>query len=127
VLQQEQAPLGAYAILKKTGFRGATRVYRALDRLGDLGFVRKLESLNASIACSDRGKASPAAFLICDQCGWIREIVDARKMKELQASLGQSDFQVVRAVVELHGICSSCAGRTTHAEKVSTSNRLRQV
>jgi len=127
VLQQADAPLGAYAILKEAGFRGATQVYRALDRLGDLGFVRKLESLNSFIACSDRDKASPAAFLICDQCGWIRELVDAREIKELQASLGQSDFQVVRAVVELHGICSSCAGRATHAEKVSTSNRSRQV
>jgi len=127
VLQQADAPLGAYAILKETGFRGATQVYRALDRLGDLGFVRKLESLNAFIACADQGRASPAAFLICDQCGLIHELADAREIKELQASLDQSNFQVIRAVVELHGICSSCAGRATHAEKVSPSNRSRQV
>lgn len=126
-LRQADAPLGAYAILKETGFRGATQVYRALDRLADLGLVRKLESLSAFIACSAEGQASPTAFVICDQCGMIHEVADARGIKELQESLGQSNFQVSRTVVEFHGTCASCAGYLSDMEKPSTSNRLKQV
>lgn len=117
VLYQEQASLGAYAILKKTGFRGATQVYRALERLTSLGLARKLESMNAYIAVSAGAQSSPTAFAICDQCGHIHEVADANEIKQLQECLARMNFQVERTVVEFHGLCSLCFENSPEARK----------
>lgn len=121
VLQQAEAPLGAYTILRRAGFRGATQVYRALEGLADQGLVRKLESLNAYIACSIACQSAPTAFAICDQCGLIQEVADAREIKQFQEYLAQSNFHVSRTVVEFHGVCSSCSDRSHAKEKPPTS------
>ncbi|RBW52142.1 transcriptional repressor [Marinobacter sp. F3R11] len=126
VLLQADASLGAYAILKKTGFRGATQVYRALEKLVDLGLARKLESLNAYIAVSAKGQSSPTAFAICDQCGHIHEVVEASEIKQLHECLAQLNFQVERTVIEFHGVCSICSGHS-HEDKATPSYpRLKQ-
>ena len=52
-LTKSQAPMSAYAILnqlREHGFRAPLQVYRALDKLGELGLVHRLESLNAFVA-----------------------------------------------------------------------------
>lgn len=117
VLQQERAPLGAYAILKKTGFRAATQVYRALEKLVDLGLARKLESMNAYITVSTSAQSSPTAFAICDRCGHINEIADASEIKQLQEHLARLNFQVGRIFVELHGVCSLCSDNLREARQ----------
>jgi len=127
VLQQAQAPLGAYAILKRAGFRGAPQVYRALEGLANHGLVRKLESLNAYIACSIACQSAPTAFAICDQCGLIQEVADAREIKQFQEYLAQSNFHVSRTVVEFHGMCSSCSDRSQTTEQPPTSMTPKQA
>ncbi|MDO6824885.1 Fur family transcriptional regulator [Marinobacter sp. 1_MG-2023] len=126
VLLQADASLGAYAILKKTGFRGATQVYRALERLVDLGMARKLESLNAYIAVSAEGHSTPTAFAICDQCGHIHEVVEAQEIKQLHECLAKLNFQVDRTVIEFHGACSLCSGHAYEAKERPTYTKLKQ-
>ncbi len=115
VLQQEQAPLGAYAILKKTGFRGAIQVYRALEKLADFGLARKLETMNAYIAVSVSAQSSPTAFAICDRCGHIHQVADATDIQRLQDDLARMNFKVGRSVVEFHGVCSLCSDESREA------------
>jgi Fur family zinc uptake transcriptional regulator len=47
-------PLTAYNIiydLRDHCFRGATQVYRVLEKLLEIGIVHRIESMNAFIAC----------------------------------------------------------------------------
>lgn len=123
ILQQAEAPLGAYAILKKAGFRGATQVYRALEKLTGLGLAKKLESLHAFVAVSEERQSASTAFAICDQCGHIHEVADAGMIESLHEQLARSNFQVGRTVIEFHGACSSCCRNVVENEEPNTSSK----
>ena len=54
ILNKADMPLSAYSILdglREFGFKAPLQVYRALDRLIELGKVHRIESMNAFIAC----------------------------------------------------------------------------
>ncbi|WP_323750385.1 transcriptional repressor [Marinobacter sp.] len=110
-LEQAGKPIGAYAILEQTGFRGAIQVYRALEKLIDLGLAKKLESLHAYICVSQKAEIAPTAFAICDHCGHIHQLKEVREVRQLHECLAQMDFEVCRSVIEIHGACSTCASR----------------
>ena len=69
--------LGAYSLLdllKEAGFRSQPTVaYRALDFLVKHGFVHKVKSLNAFIACTRPGRNHSPAFMICRLCETVAE------------------------------------------------------
>ena len=55
-LEASSGPLSAYTLLdqlREHGFRAPLQVYRALDTLVKSGFVHRLESLNAFVACAE--------------------------------------------------------------------------
>ena len=57
LLGKTKGPLSAYAILDQlhdSGFRGPVQVYRALEKLMELGLVHRLETLNAFVACQHK-------------------------------------------------------------------------
>ena len=54
VLEESSIPLSAYTILERLGehgLRAPPQVYRALDKLLDLGLAHKLASMNSFLAC----------------------------------------------------------------------------
>ena len=56
LLQDSGEPLKAYFILdslKKEGLNSPLQVYRALDKLVELGKIHKVESLNSFIICNN--------------------------------------------------------------------------
>lgn len=106
-------PIGAYDLIDAMEpQRGArvppTTVYRALDFLVENGFVHRIESKNAFIACCDAGKPHESQFLICDECGNTLEIQGRELASSLSASPPAHGFQVHHQVVELSGLCSDC-------------------
>ena len=77
LLQNSGEPLKAYTILeslKREGLKSPLQVYRALDKLVELGIIHKIESQNSFIACSNSNCASNTAFTICRRCGDVKEI-----------------------------------------------------
>ena len=115
LLGETKGPLSAYAILDElhdSGFRGPVQVYRALEKLMELGLVHRLESLNAFVACQQRtydhqGKKT-IIFTICEICRSIQELVN-NGLEHLVRSLEKDiDFLTNRSVIELKGICSTC-------------------
>ena len=55
LLQSSGEPLKAYSILdslKKEGLKSPLQIYRALDKLVELGRIHKIESKNSFIVCS---------------------------------------------------------------------------
>ena len=56
LIDKSAEPLKAYAILfnvQKKGIKAPLQVYRALDKLVEIGKIHKIESRNAFIACQN--------------------------------------------------------------------------
>ncbi|MGE4247385.1 MAG: Fur family transcriptional regulator, partial [Parvibaculaceae bacterium] len=81
-LARMEGPTGAYALLdalRGHGFRAPLQVYRALEKLIELGLVHRLESLNSFVACAHPHDHIHGliAFAICESCGQVDEFPDA--------------------------------------------------
>lgn len=79
-------------------------VYRALDFLSELGFVHRVEALNAFIACDHTHSGHLAEFFICEAC----EKVEERHAHD-HTDCKPDGFQIDRSVVEHYGTCGKCA------------------
>src|SRR5436305_2656355 len=113
VLEAAGKPLGAYdmmELLGKDGRRPAPiSVYRALDFLVEHGYVHRLASRNAFLACAHRHKAhDPVAFLICDNCGRVDEATSPKLATSLGEVTEKSGFLARAEVIEIAGRCSQC-------------------
>ncbi|ABN84601.1 ferric uptake regulator family protein [Burkholderia pseudomallei] len=110
-------PIGAYDLLTELepqrGRVPPTTVYRALEFLVEHGFIHRIESKNAFIACCEIGKPHEGQFLICEECGDTVEIPGGDLAKQLSSSPPAHGFEVHRQVVELTGLCGQC--KTKHA------------
>lgn len=107
-------PLGAYdlieAMRQKTG-RGPApiAIYRALDFLKEQGFIHRLETLNAFIACPHHhGEGDPVVFLICEECRSVEEATAEPLAGAIHAVAATQGFLARRQVMELAGTCRAC-------------------
>lgn len=117
VLRQAAAPRSAYDILdglRGEGFRAPLQVYRALDKLMEIGLVHRLESLNAFVACSDphdhegHGRGI-TAFAICEDCGSVTEFHDDAIEGRLSAWQRSEQFKPEKTTIEIRGHCRACS------------------
>jgi Fur family zinc uptake transcriptional regulator len=113
VLEAAGKPLGAYDMMELLGRDGRRpapiSVYRALDFLVEHGYVHRLASRNAFLACAHRHKAhDPVAFLICDNCGRVDEATSAKLAVSLGEVAEKSGFTPRAEVIEIAGRCSQC-------------------
>ena len=72
VLAKANAPLSAYSLLDKLreyGLKAPPQVYRALEKLIEIGKVHRIESMNAFIACGHNlcEISHMTAFTICQK------------------------------------------------------------
>jgi Fur family zinc uptake transcriptional regulator len=117
VLRQAAAPRSAYDILdslRSEGFRAPLQVYRALDKLMELGLVHRLESLNAFVACADpHDHAAHAhgvtAFAICEDCGSVTEFHDDAIEHRLSDWQRARHFKPEKTTIEIRGHCRDCS------------------
>lgn len=116
-LTSASCPLSAYTILdelRDQGFRAPLQVYRALEKLLELGIVHRLETQNAFVACNHPGSDTheeshdAVAFMICETCGTVAETADKGLASQLQELAGTANFTLNQSVVELRGKCVSC-------------------
>ena len=112
-IQKNKKPVKAYSILsnvQKKGMNAPPQVYRALDKLIEMGKIHRIESQNSFVACKTSDCESPHAttFAICDNCDEVSEINDPKLLKYL------SDFKDINGAkfngynLELFGTCKSC-------------------
>ncbi len=116
-LTSAACPLSAYTILdelRDQGFRAPLQVYRALEKLLELGIVHRLETQNAFVACKHPGGDTheethdAVAFMICETCGTVAEIADEALATQLQELAVTTNFALDQSVVELRGKCVGC-------------------
>ncbi len=113
-------PMTAYELIdavRPSGISAPPTVYRALNRLIELGLAHRLESLNAFLACShvDDHRGS-AIFMICDNCGETREVVDRSLEQHLRQTSGECAFHMEQATIELRGRCARCEPQKHNSE-----------
>jgi Fur family zinc uptake transcriptional regulator len=113
-----ERPLSAYAILDRLRDQGLKpappMVYRALDFLVEQGLVHKLESIHAFVGCTHPDHPHSSQFLICADCGGVRELESPGIAECLRSAEETAGFKTERPVVELLGTCAQCALRQRH-------------
>lgn len=112
ILITKHGPMGAYELLDElketeSSAKPAT-VYRALDFLMDFGFIHRLESTNAFVACHHFDCSHPVQFLICDSCGDVVEIQSEGLKDTLNSQANERGFKVLKQTIEAHGLCADC-------------------
>ena len=113
LLEKSSEPLKAYSILfnlSKQGVKAPLQVYRALDKLIEIGKVHKIESKNAFVACINSNCAanSNAAFTICESCDVVSEINYSNLFKYLLNFKDNNGVKFNGYNLEFFGMCKSC-------------------
>lgn len=114
VLEKSKEPVSAYSILERlrdNGFRAPLQVYRALDRLLELGKVHRLESINAFVACSHTHEEhchGTTVFAICENCGKVSEFHDNIITGRLANWEKAQHFKPQKTTIEIRGLCGDC-------------------
>lgn len=108
-------PIKAYDLLEQmrdgvgAGSAAPPTVYRALEFLLANGFIHKLESINAFIACHHpSAEQHSVPFLICDTCQSAVELEDETIAHTLTQRAQGLGFAPRAQVLEVHGICADC-------------------
>ena len=113
LLEQSNEPLKAYTILsgtQKKGIKAPTQVYRALDKLIEIGKVHKIESKNSYVACniSNCNAMTSTSFLICEKCEKVTEL-EKDNLKSFFGTLSNSvNFEYSDHNLEIFGCCNAC-------------------
>jgi Fur family zinc uptake transcriptional regulator len=109
-------PIKAYDLLELVregegaGAAAPPTVYRALDFLLANGFIHKLESVNAFVACHHPNTDQHSVpFLICDRCHSAVELEDREVVDALDARARALGFVPQAQTLEVHGLCARCA------------------
>lgn len=112
ILLEEHRALGAYDILDRLRAEGLGSqppiAYRALDFLMRAGFVHRIETLNAFVACTRSGTGHSPAFLICRQCRRVIETPAHPLGGALETAAAGAGFAIETAVREAEGLCADC-------------------
>ena len=113
LIDKSPEPLKAYTILfnvQKKGINAPPQVYRALDKLVEIGKIHKIESKNAFVACksSDCEISKATAFSICESCEMVDEISDAKLSRYLSSFNHKKGMKFKRFNLEFFGLCKTC-------------------
>ena len=111
LLQSAGGPLKAYSILdnlKKEGLKSPLQIYRALDKLVELGKIHKIESKNSFIVCNNSNCASNTIFTICERCENVKEVKDNSLSEGVRELVQMNRMNVTRFNLEFFVLCKSC-------------------
>ena len=115
ILADADQPLGAYAIIQKLSqaqnrIVAPPTVYRTLDFLVDNGFVVKIESRQAYVACDHLGHDHDHHGIVfsCTKCGRTVEIDSGTIDAEIGVIAERLAFRIERKMFEVDGLCAAC-------------------
>ncbi len=113
LIDKSPEPLKAYSILfnvQKKGIKAPLQVYRALDKLVEMGKIHKIESRNAFIACQNSScqVSKATAFSICEMCEKITEISSSSLSRYLANFKDKDGMKYSKYNLEFFGLCKKC-------------------
>ena len=130
LLLDAKRPLTAYEVLASLDGVGSVSpptAYRALDFLVSLGFVPRVESLNAYFALDLGPSDVPLALFVCEKCGQAHELSASDAVVSLISAADEEGFGVSHASLEVRGDCRGKLGCKTWAESIAPPERLGAV
>ena len=113
LINKSTEPMKAYSILhnvQKKGIKAPLQVYRALDKLVEIGKIHKIESRNAFIACQNSSCqiSKATAFSICESCEKVSEISNSKLSKYLANFVDEAGMKYNKYNLEFFGLCKKC-------------------
>ena len=113
LVEKSSEPLKAYSILfnvQKKGLKAPLQVYRALDKLVEIGKIHKIESRNAFVACKNSScqVSKATAFSICENCEKVTEINNSKLSSYLNNFKDNSGMKYSKYNLEFFGLCKKC-------------------
>lgn len=116
-LLNNSVPQKAYEIIEKISISDKNAkpptIYRALDFLCRLGLIHKIESDATYFVCSHRTQCHHETHvplvLICQKCNQVIERHIYKIESLIAASAANDGFILNKTLIEVHGICKSCA------------------
>ena len=113
IIVKAKEPLKAYSILynvQKKGIKATQQIYRALDKLIEIGKIHKIESRNAFVACKNINceLSKATAFSICENCEQVEEIKDIKLSKYLSNYNDKTGMKYKKYNLEFYVICRKC-------------------
>ena len=105
------ARLAVFALLERRQERkiAPLTVYRHLDFLMRAGLVHRLQSAQTYLPCDHPDHPHESQFLLCSSCGHVDE-VESRGLATLLSQIAdEHGFRPDHAVVEVKGVCGTCA------------------
>ena len=113
IIWESHVPLKAYDILERLKIEDKSAkpitIYRILDIFLENRIVHKIESQNRFLGCSHPGEDHHCYFIICKKCNKVQEICDLDILNDLYSNLKIHKFKIKHLILEILGICSSCA------------------
>ena len=113
IIERAKEPLKAYSILfnvQKKGINAPQQIYRALDKLIEIGKIHKIESKNAFVACKNANceVSKATAFSICERCEKVEELNDLKLSKYLSSYSDKTGMKYKKYNLEFFGLCKKC-------------------
>ena len=113
IIERAKEPLKAYSILfnvQKKGINAPQQIYRALDKLIEIGKIHKIESKNAFVACKNTNceVSKATAFSICESCEKVEELNDLKLSKYLSSYSDKTGMKYKKYNLEFFGLCKKC-------------------
>ena len=113
IIERAKEPLKAYSILfnvQKKGINAPQQIYRALDKLIEIGKIHKIESKNAFVACKNANceVSKATAFSICESCEKVEELNDLKLSKYLSNYSDKTGMKYKKYNLEFFGLCKKC-------------------
>lgn len=84
-------------------------IYRTLDFLLQFGFIHQLTSINAFVPCCHPRDEHNAVFLLCNDCQRVQECSGLPAQEVVSYVKDAAGFEVQQSVMELKGLCQTCA------------------
>ena len=113
IIEKSKEPLKAYSILynvQRKGIKAPQQIYRALDKLIEIGKIHKIESRNAFVACKNANCeiSKATAFSICEKCENVTEINNLKLSSYLSNFKDTTGMKYNNYNLEFFGLCKKC-------------------
>lgn len=113
ILLEAKKPLGAYDILQRLSHEienpKPPTVYRAIQFWEQEGFIHCIDSLKSYVICSEDHHVGQTQFLICNECGFVKELETAINLAPATKAAKAIQFSITNCTVELKGLCGKCS------------------
>jgi Fe2+ or Zn2+ uptake regulation protein len=112
-LAEAQRPVSPYDIQKMLETNGEhlnrVTIYRILDLFRNLNLAHKVLLLNGFVKCSLGGKDGCHRFLVCRECGALKEFADEALCDEEREIARDVGFLTEQHLAESVGLCLNCS------------------